>query len=338
MRILVDAMGGDNAPGSNVLGCINAIRKSEKLNISLIGDENIIKDILNKENFSNPRLSIVHASEVITCDEEPIKAIRNKKDSSIVVGLKMLKENKGDAFLSAGDTGVLLGGGKLIVKSIKGIDRPALPTLLPTKAGGTVLLLDSGLNTDCDTRNLYQFAKMGSMYMEEILEIKNPRVGLINIGTEERKGNSMTKKAYQEFLNCDLNFAGNIEGRDIMQGTVDVAVCDGFVGNIILKFLEGTASFLLANLKNIFYKNILNKIAAVILKKDLSEFFKKLDHEEVGGTLLFGIDGYIVKCHGSSTERAVMNGIFLCEKLVDSGLITKLRENFKNNIDSDVVI
>lgn len=330
LLILVDAMGGDNAPHSNVLGSINALKRSEGFDIGLIGDSEIIKRIIEDNKFTSSRLKIYHASEVIVGEDEPIKAIRSKKNSSIVIGMRMLKEKSGDVFISSGDTGALLVGGKLIIKSIDGVDRPALPAMLPTKKGH-VLLLDAGSNTECDPQNLYQFAQMGSVYMKEVMNIKNPTIGLINVGTEDRKGPTKLKQTFKILSESELNFVGNIEGRDILEGAVDVVICDGFVGNVILKLLEGAASFLFGNIKSILEKNVLSKICALFIKKDLKAFAKKFDYEEEGGTLLFGINGYIIKCHGSSTAKAIANSIIKATEIVKSDLLEKLNDTFKNN-------
>lgn len=329
MLILVDAMGGDNAPYSNVIGSINAIKRCTGFEIGLIGNSEIIKQIVEDNKFSTSRIKIFHASEVIANEDEPIKAIRSKKNSSIVIGMRMLKEKTGDIFISSGDTGALLVGGKLIVKSIDGVDRPALPAMLPTKTGH-VLLLDAGSNTECDPNNLYQFAQMGSVYMQQVMNIENPTIGLINVGTEDRKGPANLKQTFKILSESELNFIGNIESRDILKGTVDVVICDGFVGNVILKLLEGAASFLFGNIISILKKNIFTKIGAIMIKKDLKAFAKKFDYEEEGGTLLFGINGYIIKCHGSSTEKAIANSIIKANEIVKSNLLEKLNETFRN--------
>lgn len=308
MLILVDAMGGDNAPLQIVNGCIDAINESDGFDIMLIGKEHEINKILKKRKFYSPRLKIKHAPDVIDDNDIPTKAIKKKKESSMVLGFNMLKEKKGDAFLSAGNSGALMAGGLFLLGRIKGVDRPALATIIPTKKG-KALLIDAGINTLCKPVNYLQFGIMGSIYMRETFNIANPKVGLVNVGSEERKGNSVIKQAHTLLSKSKINFIGNVEGRQIPEGDIDVAVCDGFVGNVLLKFLEGIGSFVKGTLKDMYSKNILSKLSAMFVWKDLKNIGKRLDYEEYGGTPLLGINGLIVKSHGSSGSKAIKNAV-----------------------------
>jgi glycerol-3-phosphate acyltransferase PlsX len=329
LLILVDAMGGDNAPEEIVKGCIDAINELDGYEILLIGDSERINRIIKARQFLNPRLKVHHASEVITNDDSPTKAIRSKKDSSLVVGFNMLKEKKGDVLISAGNTGALMTGSLFILGRIQGVDRPALPTIIPTQTG-RALLIDAGLNTVCKPIKYLQFGIMGSIYVEQILNIENPKVGLINVGVEEKKGTEVVRQAYSMLSDSGINFVGNIEGRDIPEGKVHVAVCDGFVGNVILKFLEGTGTFFFSALKEIFSKNLLTKLAFLVTKAGFKVFRKKLDYEEYGGVPLMGIDAKVIKSHGSSKAKAIKNSIFVAYRFAQSSVIEKIREEFKN--------
>lgn len=329
MRILVDAMGGDNAPHEIVLGCIQAIREQEGFEINLIGKEEEIQKILSDNNFKNNRLKITNTREIVSSDDSPTKAIKQKKDSSMVVGFNMLKEKKGEAFISSGNTGALLAGGLLLLGRIEGVDRPALTTIMPTKTGIS-LVLDVGANTMCKPLNYLQFACMGSIYMQEVYGIKNPKVGLVNVGTEEKKGTDIVKQAYDLLKTSNINFIGNIEGRDIPMGTADVAVMDGFVGNVSLKVIEGMASFFNGSLKEIFYKNLLTKAAALTLKSEFKKFMSRIDYEEIGGVPLLGVNGCVFKCHGSAHAKSIKNSIQSVRKFTEKSVIKLLNEEFKN--------
>jgi len=329
MRILVDAMGGDNAPEEAVKGCIDAINEMEGFDIILIGDENRINDILKDANFSSDRLHIKNAQEVITMEDTPTKAIRTKKDSSMVVGLNMLKEKFGDVFLSAGNTGAIMAGALFILGRITGVDRPAIATIIPTKKNG-VLLIDSGANALCKPVNYIQFAIMGTIYMRDVLGISNPKVGLINVGSEDKKGNDTIKQAYDLLSRSNINFIGNIEGKDIPEGKVDVAVCDGFVGNVILKYTEGIGSFLFSEIKNIFTRNLLSKLSALIVKNEINSFKKKLDATEYGGAPLLGVNGKVIKAHGNSNAKAFKNAVFKAYAFARSSIVEQIEEDFIN--------
>ena len=303
MIIVVDAMGGDNAPYDIVKGCIDATNEQEGFDILLLGDSQKIEKILKDNKFNSSRISLRNTTEVITNDDIPTKAIKTKKDSSMVVGFNILKHNKGDVFISAGNTGALMAGSTLILGRISGIDRPALAPVIPTKKGGA-LLIDAGFNTICKPINYLQFGIMGSIYMKEIFKIDRPKIGLINVGSEEIKGNEIIRQAYSLLSESGLNFLGNIEGRGIPEGEVDVAVCDGFVGNVLLKFLEGVGSFIFEGLKDVYYRNTISKLSSFLVKGDLKKFKKRLDYEEYGGVPVLGINGTVFKCHGNSNAKS----------------------------------
>jgi glycerol-3-phosphate acyltransferase PlsX len=308
MKIIVDAMGGDHAPGEIIQGCIDAVHEYD-ISLILVGREDILRDELTKRQAPKEKFEIMHASEVIGTQESPVAAIRKKKDSSMVKAFKLLKEDPERVFVSAGNTGALMAGGLLKVGRIKGIDRPALAPMIPNLGQGT-LLIDAGANADCKVENLVQFAIMGSIYIERVLGRKNPTVGLVNIGEEETKGNELTKAAYQMLKDTEfIHFIGNIEPRDIPQGVVDVLVCDGFVGNTILKLTEGLAISLFGMLKEEFTQNTITKIGALMLKPGLRKIKASMDYAEHGGAPLLGIKGGIIKAHGSSNARAIKNAI-----------------------------
>jgi glycerol-3-phosphate acyltransferase PlsX len=327
VKIVVDAMGGDNAPESNVLGVIDALGQKDGFDVVLIGNQKMIDEILLREKSDTSRINVVNATETIEHEEEPVSAIRHKKDSSVVIGINMIKDKKADVFMSAGDTGLLLVGGKLIIKTISGVQRPALPALIPSENGHT-LVVDAGANTVCDPVHILQFAKLGSVYMQSVLGISNPAVGLVNVGTEDRKGPPATREAFALLKESSLNFVGNIEAREVFGNGVDVAVCDGYVGNVLLKTIEGTAKFAFSNVKEILTKGILNKIAGAIIKGDLKKLVKKLDSNESGGTLLLGLNGYVIKCHGDSTRKGICNSVLKAIELCKIDLIEKTAAEF----------
>jgi glycerol-3-phosphate acyltransferase PlsX len=292
MKILIDAMGGDNSPDEIIKGSVECVNDLES-EIIMIGDKNIInqkiKDIYNKNTIEEitDKIKIVNATEVISNEDSPTEAIKHKKDSSMVVGFNMLKEGKGDVFLSAGSTGAFMAGGLLIVGRIPGIDRPALCPILPTYDGKGFMLIDCGANTNCRAINLVQFAKMGTIYMKNVMNVDSPKVGLLNIGAEEGKGNELTKEVYLKLEeDKDVNFYGNIEGRDIFDGSVDVVLTDGFTGNIALKTIEGLGGMVNKLLKEELLKNWYTKLIALLLKPALKKFKKRLDYSEYGGALL----------------------------------------------------
>lgn len=329
MNILVDAMGGDNAPKDIVIGCVEAVKQAEGFDVILIGDKNKIEEILGDKNLSNPRIKIHHASEVICSDDSPTKAIKSKKDSSMVVGFNLLKEKKGDIFISCGNSGALMTGALLILGRIKGVDRPAFPAIVPTKTG-KCMIIDAGLNTVCKPVNYQQFGIMGSIFMKEMFNIENPKVGLLNVGSEEGKGNEVIKQSYSLLEKSNINFIGNVEGSDILKGKADVVVCDGFVGNVALKTIEGAGSFMIGLLKDIFYKNLKTKLTALILKSDLKGIKKLLDADEQGGALIIGVNGLVLKSHGNSNVKTIKNVILKAHILAKTKIIETISEEFSN--------
>src|SRR5690554_5055188 len=315
-------MGGDHAPKEIVKGCVQAV-KEYNVNITIIGIEEEIQRELWKYQFDKDKINIIHGPETINNDEEPVKAIRRKKDSSLVIGMNLVKENAHSVLISAGSTGALLAGGLLKVGRIKGILRPALAPIIPTKTGPT-LLIDAGANADCKPQQLQQFAIMGSIYMNKVIGLNNPRVGLVNIGAEENKGNELTKETYALLKQTNINFIGNVEAREIPFGAADVIVCDGFTGNIILKLTEGLASFIMKSLKETMISTTKGKIGGLLLKPSLNKFKGQFDYTEYGGAPFLGIKGGLIKAHGSSDAKAVKNairqGLIYLEQEVDDSI------------------
>lgn len=326
MKILVDAMGGDNAPEEIIKGAVDAASEVDAT-IVLVGNAKVIKNSLDKLP-KRDNIKVKHASEVITNDEIPTKAIKAKKDSSMVVGLNMIKEKEGDVFISAGSTGALLTGALLNVGRIKGISRPAICPTLPSQKGPFVIV-DAGANTNCRPDYLLQFAHMGNIYCKNVLGIKKPRVGLLNIGTEVEKGNDLTKAAYELLKKQSFNFIGNIEGRDLMTGNVDVVVCDGFTGNVMLKTIEGFGLAVFGILKESLTKNIFRTAGALMIKPALKEIKKKMDYTEYGGALLLGIDGGIIKCHGTSKAKEIKSAILQAYEFEKTNTIENIKEAIK---------
>ncbi len=324
MRIAVDAFGGDHAPDEIVKGCALALDKVDD-DIILVGDEKKIAELLAKENVPEGRITIRHASEKIEMAEAPVEAVRRKKDSSLVVALNLVKSGEADAFISAGNTGACLAGAFRILGRIKGVKRPALTTPMPT-VKETGIILDGGANADCRPEHLVQFAHMGAIYAEHVLNIQNPRVALLNIGAEEEKGNALTKETYSLLKQENLNFIGNIEPRDVPFGKADVIVCDGFTGNVVIKLIEGTASALFTMLKGVFYKSFITKLAAMILKPGLKGVKAKMDYSEYGGVPLLGANGVVFKCHGSSDSYAIMNAVCAASRYLAAGVNDKIKE------------
>lgn len=322
MKIIVDAMGGDHAPQAPVEAAVKAAADMD-IEIVLVGKQEVVEAELKKYNCTDKRITVVNADDIITNHEEPAKAVRSKKGSSIVVAANMLKNDEGDALLSMGNTGALLSVGLLIVGRIKGVLRPAIATLLPSEKG-PVMLMDAGANTSCKSENLVQFALMGAEYMKGVMGIKNPSVGLLSNGEEEGKGDALTKETYPLLKELDINFIGNVEGRDIMQGTADVTVCDGFVGNVVLKTIEGMASVIGKKLKNIFKKNIFTMLGAICVKGGIDDFKKSMDYREYGGAPLLGTKKPVIKGHGSSDAKAVYNAIGQAKKFVETGIIGEI--------------
>lgn len=312
IRVAVDAMGGDNAPGEVIKGTVDALNASREIELFLVGDQAAIEPLLSKYEYDKERLTIVHASEVIGNNEPPAIAIKKKKDSSIVVAQRMVKEGKADAFVSAGCTGAVLVGGHLIVGRIKGVERPALAPLIPT-LNGFSLLIDCGANVDAKPSNLVQFARMGSIYMENIMGRKNPKVAIVNIGAEEEKGNALVKATYPLLKECkDINFVGNVEARDIPNGDVDVVVCEAFVGNVILKMYEGVANALIGRIKETMMASMKTKMGALLIKDELKKTLKAFDTSDYGGAPMLGLKGLVVKTHGSSKAKEIKQSILQC--------------------------
>jgi glycerol-3-phosphate acyltransferase PlsX len=326
LKILVDAMGGDNAPKAIVNGSIDAIKSREGFDIALIGDSEQINKILSKRKFNSSRIEVIHSKEVITNDDIPTRAIRSKKNSSMVVGFNMLNEKKGDVFLSAGNTGALLTGALFILGRLKGVDRPALGAMIPTESG-KCLLIDAGLNTSCRPVNYAQFATFGSIYVKELYNIENPKVGLVNMGTEAKKGTEVLRQAYTLLSASNLNFVGNIEGKDIPLGNVDVAVCDGYIGNVILKFLEGTGKFFGSFMKGMFKRTIFSKMSLLFVMKDMLKFKKLMDPSEDGGAPILGVNGLVIKSHGNSDDKTIKNVIIKAYNLSQTSVFDKIKEN-----------
>ena len=324
--IAIDAMGGDNAPIETVKGAVVA-SKTVKYNLALVGKEDIINAELSKYQYDKSKIQVVNATEIIENCDTPTEAIKTKKDSSMVVGMNMVKEGNAVAFVSAGNTGALLTGANIIVGRIKGVKRPALGTMLPTEKQ-RVLMLDSGANVDAKPEYLLQYAHMGSIYMEYVEGRKNPRVGLVNIGTESEKGNALVKEAYQLLDKAEgLNFAGNTEARDITLGNVDVIVCDAFVGNVILKVMEGLANTVLRLLKKALLSSIITKIGAFLSKPAFKRLKRDFfEYDDIGGAPFLGLKGLVVKAHGSSDAGAVAGAIKQCEKFIDADIVNKIAE------------
>lgn len=316
MRIAVDVMGGDNAPRAIIEGSVQALQEYG-IELYFVGLKDEILKYLGEEFTGNPKVNIIEASEIINVNEAPVSAIKQKKDSSLVVGLKLVKDNKCDAFVSAGSTGAFLAGSLLKVGRIKGIDRPALSPLIPTLKGNC-MIIDAGANVDSKPRNLQQFAVMGSIYMEKVMGVKNPRVGLLNIGAEESKGNELTKESFELIKNTGVNFVGNVEARDIVSGVCDVCVADGFAGNVLLKTTEGVAMTLFKLLKQEFMKSFKTKLGAMLLKKGIVNIKSQFDYTEVGGAPFLGINGIMIKAHGSSDAKAIKNAIRQAKLLYDN--------------------
>jgi len=331
-------MGGDNAPEAIVTGCIDALKEKEGFDILLIGNSDKINEILKKQGFQSERLKIEHTDEVVTGDDIPTKVVKQKKNSSMMLGFQMLKDKKGDVFVSAGNTGALLTGALFILGRLEGVDRPALAPLIPTK-NGWCTLIDGGMNPSCKPVNYLQFGIMGSIYMKNMFNIENPRVGLVNVGSEHAKGNEVLKQAYSMFEKSDLNFVGNIEGNDILEGKADVVVTDGFTGNVLLKFLEGAASFMFGMLTSVYKKSLKNKVSAMMIKGDLKKFKRSIDPDLNGGAPILGINGLVLKSHGSSNAKTIRTVILKAFDLASTSYQKQIGEAFEKmeveKIDND---
>ena len=336
MKILLDAMGGDNGPDANIKGAINAINQI-KAELVLIGKEEILREKV-KEFYGktleeiSPRLKVKNATETIEMEDKPTDSIKHKKDSSMVVGFRMLKEGEGDVFISAGNSGALLAGATLLVGRIKGIDRPALAGILPSYKSRLVLI-DSGANTNCRPINLLQFAQMSSIYIRNTFGVESPRIGLLNIGTEETKGNELTRESYnllkEKSQELNINFIGNVEGRDAFSGEVDAIVTDGFTGNVFLKAVEGLGKFVKRTLKESLTENIFSKIAALPALPAMNKFAKTMDYKSYGGALFLGVKKPVIKAHGSSDEKLFEFTIKQAEKFVENKTVENLISEFE---------
>ncbi len=327
IKVAVDAMGGDYAPTEIVKGAIEAVSKKEQVSVILVGQEDKIQKELGKYSYPEDRVSVVHASEVIETEEPPVNAIRKKKDSSIVVGMNLVKRQEVDAFVSAGSSGAILVGGQIIVGRIRGVERPPLAPLIPTEKGVS-LLIDCGANVDARPSHLVQFARMGSIYMEHVIGMKHPRVAIVNIGAEEEKGNALVKETFPLLKACtDINFIGSIEAREIPHGGADVIVSEAFVGNVILKLYEGVGATLLGMVKAGLMTSLRSKIGALLVKPALKKTMKAFDASQYGGAPLLGLKGLVVKTHGNSKSVEVCNSIIQCVTFKEQEINEKIKES-----------
>ena len=325
IKVAVDAMGGDHAPLEIVKGAVEAVKKREDMKVFLVGQEKAVEAELEKYQYDASRIEVVNATEMIEMAEPPVQAIRTKKDSSIVVAMKMVKNGEADAFVGAGSTGAVLVGGQLIVGRFKGVERPPLAPLIPTEKGAS-LLIDCGANVDARPSHLVQFAKMGSIYMENVMGISNPRVAIVNIGAEEEKGNALVKETFPLLKECkDINFIGSIEARDIPSGYADVIVCEAFAGNIILKLYEGVGGTFMSMVKKGMMVDLRSKIGALLVKPALKKTLKRFDTSQYGGAPLLGLKGLVVKTHGSSKALEICNSILQCATFTEQRMNEKIK-------------
>ena len=329
IKVAVDAMGGDLAPVEMVAGAVEAVNAKPGIQVLLVGQEAVVNKELSKYTYNKEQIQVVNATEVIATEEPPVNAIRRKKDSSIVVGMKLVKEGQADAFVSAGSSGAVLVGGQVIVGRIKGVERPPLAPLIPTEKGVS-LLVDCGANVDARPSHLVQFAKMGSIYMENVVGIKNPKVGIVNIGAEEEKGNALVKETFPLLKGeKNINFIGSVEAREIPHGQADVIVCEAFAGNIILKLFEGVGSVLISEIKKGMMGSLRSKIGALLVKPALKKALKSFDSSEYGGAPLLGLNGLVVKTHGSSTAKEICNTIIQCVTFKEQKINEKIKESIQ---------
>lgn len=334
-KVALDAMGGDYAPAEPVKGAVDAVNARSDIKVLLIGQEDVVRKELEKYTYPAEQIEVIHAEEVIETAEPPVNAIRKKKQSSIVVGMNMVKQKEADAFVSAGSSGAILVGGQVIVGRIKGIERPPLAPLIPTEKGVS-LLIDCGANVDARASHLVQFAKMGSIYMENVLGIKNPRVAIVNIGAEEEKGNALVKETFPLLKECtDINFVGSIEAREIPHGEADVIVCEAFVGNVILKLYEGLAGTLVGTIKKGMMSTLRSKIGAALALPALKSTLKAFDATQYGGAPLLGLNGLVVKTHGSAKAVEITNSIFQCVTFKEQDINGKIRKNIISSTEQE---
>lgn len=325
MRVILDGMGGDNAPVEIVKGAVQAAAEIDH-EIYIVGIEEQIRAELDKYKYDENQIKVIHASEVIENEDSPVKAIRRKKDSSMVVGLNMIKNGEGDLWISAGNTGAQVVGGRLILGKIEGIDRPALASIYPILGGEPSLLVDAGASSESKAHHLLEYGTMGSLYMEKVWGRPQPRVGLVNLGVEENKGTTATKEAYKMLSQAPVNFVGNVEAREVPAGACDVIVCDGFVGNVILKLTEGLAWNILKLIKKKFLEGVKAKIGAIFLKDKVYEMKSEFDYSEYGGAPILGVDGPMIKMHGSSEANAVKNTIIKGIPYAEENVIATIKE------------
>ena len=334
-KIALDAMGGDNAPAEVVKGAVDAVKARDDIKVFLVGQKDSVQAELEKYTYPSEQIELIDAPEVIEMAEPPVIAIRRKRQSSIVVGMNMVKQKEADAFVSAGSSGAVLVGGQVIVGRIKGIQRPPLAPLIPTEKGIS-LLIDCGANVDARAEHLVPFAKMGSIYMEHVVGRKNPKVAIVNIGAEEEKGNALVKETIPLLKECDdINFVGSIEARDIPKGDADVIVCEAFVGNVILKLYEGLSSTLIGVIKKGLMSTLKSKIGAALALPALKKTIKAFDATEYGGAPLLGLNGLVVKTHGSSKAKEITNSIFQCVTFKEKEINNKIRENITKAPDTN---
>ncbi len=324
VRVAVDAMGGDNAPFVTVKGAVDAIKESDRLKVFLVGKQEEVNAELSKYEYDRNRIEVVDATEIIEMAEPPVMAIRKKKDSSIVKAMYMVSHGEADAYVSAGSTGATLVGGQVIVGRLKGVDRAPLAPLIPTEKGNS-LLIDCGANVDARSSHLVQFAKMGTVYMENIMGVKNPTVAIVNIGAEEEKGNALVKETFPLLKNCpDINFIGSIEARDIPAGGADIIVCEAFTGNVILKMYEGVAKSMMHIIKKGLMSNLKTKIGALLIKDDLKKSLADYSMDKYGGAPMLGLKGLVVKTHGSANDIEVKNSILQCVAFTEQKISEKI--------------
>ncbi len=320
IRIAIDAMGGDHAPEEVIKGAESYLKENE-VSLMLVGDKDRILKLRK-----DPRIDVIHADEVIGMDESPVSAVKQKKSASINIAVDLVKDNKADAVISAGNTGAIMASSLFRLGRVEGIERPAIATIFPNIHGGEFLLLDMGANVDCKPKHLEQFAQMGSVYAEHVMHIKSPRVGLLSIGAETEKGNELTQQAYPLISEKKLNFIGNVEGGDLFTGRVDVVVCDGFVGNVILKISESLSTQLFSMLKEEIKEDLISKVGALLLKRSFRNFRKKVDYDEHGAAPLLGIDGIVFKAHGRARAKAIKSAIRVCAEAVNENVVESIRE------------
>lgn len=326
IKVAVDAMGGDNAPGEIIKGAMDAVTRRSDIQVLLVGKKDIVDQELTRYSYPKDQIQVIPASEVIETDEPPVNAIRKKKDSSIVVAMNLIKNGEADALVSAGSSGAILVGGQVIVGRIKGVERPPFGALMPTEKGVS-LLVDSGANVDARPSHLVQFARMGSIYMEHVIGISKPRVGIVNIGAEEEKGNALVKETFPMLKACkDINFIGSVEARDIPSGAADVIVCEAFTGNVVLKMYEGVGTTLMRLVKKGMLSSLRGKIGALLVKPALKKTLKMFDTSAHGGAPLLGLKGLVVKTHGSSKAQEICNSIIQCVTFKEQRINEKIKE------------